>query len=190
MSFFTRCKRLSSDTGIPNGGIKHIARRGESSVNDIKDIIKLFQELGEQVPCFVALNLRNIPQVLSVTNHDINKLVLALDSLKAEVSALKAVVDLQQNRIEAMKDQLNSCPSYAYMAKEPRAPPTNLRKSPLSGEDVNTPPAEREVSNNARDSEGNDKGWENKNGGKNDHSKWVPVLSKHQAEAITSETQN
>ena len=160
LRFFTRCKRLSSDTDIPNGGIKHIARRSESPVNDIKDIIKLFQELGEQAPRFAALNLRNIPQVLSVANPDVNKLVLALDSLKAEVSALKAVVDIQLTLQEAMKDQLNSRPSYACITKEPRAPHTNLQKSPPIGETVNAPPAKRAVSNNARDSDGNDKGWE------------------------------
>ena len=33
LQFFTYCKRLSGDADIPNGGIKHIARRGDSPVN-------------------------------------------------------------------------------------------------------------------------------------------------------------
>lgn len=159
LQFFTYCKRLSGDADIPNGGIKHIARRGDSPVNDIKDIIKLFQELGDQAPRYVALNLRNVPQVLSVANPDVNKLLLAFDSLKAEVSALKTVVDTQQTAMALMKDQL-ARPTYAatLATERPVNNARNDRRPPPSGRIANPPSnAQENGSNNARNTDGENK---------------------------------
>ena len=130
LGFFTHCKRLSSDTGIPPGGIKYISRRGDSPVNDIKDIIKLFQELGVEAPRYAALNLSRVPQVLSAPDPSISQLVISIDCLKAELAALKAVVDTQQNTMEAMRKENKERPSYASKAAGKGPGPSQQRPTP------------------------------------------------------------
>ena len=111
LKFFTLCKRLKDDTNIPAGGIKFIPRRGESAVNDIKDIMKLFQELGTEIPVFAAVNLKVVPS-LSNTDDNVTKLIVAVESLKAEVLSLKTGSEQQRKTMGEIQQKLDK-PSYA-----------------------------------------------------------------------------
>ena len=63
---------------------------------NLKDIIQLLAELGEDIPVFVARDLMKLPPI-RMENIDVSNLLHRLDSLSTEVSSMKSAVDTVQS---------------------------------------------------------------------------------------------
>jgi hypothetical protein len=77
-----------------------IKRRGDkAATQDIKDMLKVFLEAGEDIPRFVAADLSNLPP-LSLANSDSLHLRREIESMKADI---KTLTDCQSNMIGLIK---------------------------------------------------------------------------------------
>ena len=102
LCLFNSAKRGPGDP-TPNSGMKYRKCRGDNRVdNDLKDIIGLFNELGDEAPKFAAVDL-NIFPLPAIDKVDVNSLLLAIQSLSRDVSALTKVVGTQQETISSLQ---------------------------------------------------------------------------------------
>ena len=99
--FFNACKRGPDDEVIPDVFWFKLRRGALKSVNNIKDIIALFLELGNEVPTFVAADLNSLPP-LTIDSIDVSALLVSMERLKADVSALNIAMNEQQSNVSTL----------------------------------------------------------------------------------------
>ena len=88
-------KKLCFKIFKDNENITLRKRQGrDKSINNIRDIISIFQTLGSDIPKFVAADLSNLPPI-TVNSIDVSGFLTKLSDLQTEMCNIKSRVDTQ-----------------------------------------------------------------------------------------------
>ena len=108
LSLFSTCNR-GPDNPAPVVGVKFRSCRGPNSAeNNVKDIIALFNELGDRAPKFAAINLNLIPTV-SADKVDVSGLMTTLANLTKEVRCMSQAMLRQEETISNLQRAVVDC---------------------------------------------------------------------------------
>ena len=144
LTLFNACNR-GPDDNPPLEGIKYRRCKGPNSVeNNIKDMIKLFQELGDAAPPFAAVNLNALPTVSS-DKVDVNGLVNMIAHLTETVARISTKLDKQNDTIASLQTTVANTSTVATYAEKLKTvdsrankPPVQRRSSSVDPENNNT----------------------------------------------------
>ena len=131
LTLFATCER-GPDDQPPVVGVKFRNCRGPNSAeNNVKDMLALFNELGNRAPKFAAIDLNAIPLV-SADKIDVNGLLATLTRLTNEVQRMSQAMLRQDETIgnlqRAVVDCCNAKPAtYADKTKSGNSTPNNSR---------------------------------------------------------------
>ena len=136
VTLFKTCQR-GPDDPVPMTGIKYRACKGPHRMeNNVKDMLALFQELGDTAPPFAAVNLNILPTV-SADKVDVTSLVNMINKLTADVSFMSKAMNRQnelivtlQNAVTNVHKTLDDIPVVTYADKAKSADNNSKHSTP------------------------------------------------------------
>ena len=130
LTLFNVCQR-GPDDDPPSTGVKFRRCKGTNSAeNNIKDIIKLFQELGNDAPQFAAVNINLLPAVSS-DKVDVNTLFRMISELTAVVGNMNTTLEKQQDTITALQSTVANSSKIATYAEKANVDVPSGSRPPL-----------------------------------------------------------